>query len=403
MTFTMQPHNPLEPAPLVYFIAGEPSGDLLGAKLMAALKAKTDGKIRFAGIGGPRMAAEGLESLFPYQDLALMGFVEILPKLPKLLNRIRRTVRHIITLQPNCVVTIDSPGFNFRIAQKIRAHKYGQHLKLVHYVAPTVWAYKPERAAKMRGLFDYLMVVLPFEPPYFERVGLPCSFVGHPIVEGRHLPQGDAARFRHAYDISPEAPILTMLPGSRMGEIDRHLPIFTQVVQRLRLSFPHLVTVVITPPHLATEMKERLSHLNWPLKIVLVHEDSVKKDAFAASTLALAKSGTVTLELALAKVAMIVTYQTSKATAWLLRRMIRVKYVTLINILLDKSLIPELLQEDCNPTHLTHNIEQFLMDGKKRKVQIEGAQAALSLLRGTHPNTPSEQAAAIVFGMLSQG
>lgn len=395
-------HNPIEPAPLVYLIAGEPSGDLLGARLMAALKAGTGEKIRFAGIGGARMAAEGLESLFPYQDLALMGFVEILPKLPKMLNRIRATVRDIITLQPRCVVTIDSPGFNFRIAKKIRAHKYGQHLKMIHYVAPTVWAYKPERAEKMRALFDYLMVVLPFEPPYFERVGLPCSFVGHPLVEDWYHSQGDAARFRQAYDISPEVPILTMLPGSRRGEIDRHLPIFTQVVQRLRLSFPHLVTVVVTPSHMVMEMKERLAHLNWPLKIVLVHEDNVKKDAFAATTLALAKSGTISLELALAKVPMITTYQTSAATAWLLRRMIRVRFVNLINILLDKPLIPELLQEDCNAERLTKEIEFFLMDSKKRKAQIEGAELALNLLRGTHPETPANQAADVVLKMLQQ-
>lgn len=393
-------NNPLDPSPLIFLVAGEPSGDLLGAKLMAALKIKTGGKVRFAGIGGPRMEAEGLESLFPFHQLAMMGFVEILPKLPQLIRRINQTVKEIIQLQPRCVVTIDSPGFNFRIAEKIRADKYGQHLKLVHYVAPTVWAYKPERAQKMRALFDYLMVVLPFEPPYFERAGLPCSFVAHPIIEEWRQHPGDGARFRATYALHPEAPILTLLPGSRRGEVKRHLPVFAQVVQRLRFSYPHLVTVIVTPSHLAAEMKEQLAQINWPLKVILVREDVMKRDAFAASTLALTKSGTVTLELALANVPMIVTYQTSAFTAWLLRRMIRIKYVTLINLLLDKPLIPELLQEDCNPAALTKAVEDLMSNPRTRQQQSEGAQAALALLRGNLPETPSEQAAQVVLEVM---
>jgi lipid-A-disaccharide synthase len=394
--------NPLEPAPLIYLIAGEPSGDLLGAKLMAALKQKMAGKVRFAGIGGAKMIAEGLESLFPYQDLAIMGFAEVLPKLPTLIGRINQTVKDIITLQPRCIITIDSPGFNFRIARKLRANKYGQHLKIIHYVAPTVWAYKPERAAKMRGLFDYLMTVLPFEPPYFERVGLPCSFVGHPITEGSAQTSGDAERFRKHYDISAEVPILTLLPGSRLSEINRHLPVFTEVVQKLRLSYPHLVTVIVTPPHLLEVMKERLAHSNWPLKIVLLHEESAKQNAFAASTLALCKSGTIALELALARLPMIVTYKTSALTAWLLRRMIRVRYVNLINILLDKPIIPELLQEECAAAPLTQKIEQFLSNSTLRKQQLEAFHTALQLLRGLHPEPPSHQAANIVLEMLKK-
>jgi lipid-A-disaccharide synthase len=390
----------LDPAPLVFLIAGEPSGDVLGAKLMAALKVKTKGKIRFAGIGGARMEAEGLQSLFPFHELAMMGFAEIIPQLPHLLGRIRQTVKEITALQPRCIVTIDSPGFNFRVAAALRAHKYAAHLRIVHYVAPTVWAYKPERAEKMKGLFDYLMVVLPFEPPYFERVGLPCSFVGHPIVEEWQGIKGDGAAFRAAFDIPPDAPILTLLAGSRRGEIKRHLPIFAQVVGRLRFTFPHLVTVVVTPPHLAVEMKEALTRLHWPLKVVLVHEDAMKRDAFAATTLALTKSGTVALELSLAQIPMIVTYQTSKLTAWLLRRMIRVKYVNLVNLLLDKPVIPELLQEECNANSLTQQVESFLSDPKRRILQVEEAQAALALLRGNATESPSEQAAAVVFQMM---
>lgn len=389
-----------DPAPLIFLIAGEASGDLLGARLMAALKAKTNGKVRFAGIGGPRMEAEGLTSLFPFHQLSIMGFAEVLPKLPALISRINQTVHEILQLQPRCVVTIDSPGFNFRVAQKIRANKYAEHLKLIHYVAPTVWAYKPERAEKMRGLFDHLMVVLPFEPPYFERVGLPCTFVAHPIIEEWRANAGDGAHFRTTYDISPESPILTILPGSRRGEIKRHLPVFTQVVQRLRFTYPHLVTVIATPSHLAAEMKEQLTRINWPLKVVLVSDDKLKRDAFAASTLALTKSGTVTLELALANVPMIVTYQTSPLTAWLLRRMIRIKYVTLINILLDRPLIPELLQEQCNPAELTKAVEALLSNPKARQQQTEGAHQALSLLRGNLPETPSEQAAKVVLEVM---
>ncbi len=389
-----------EISPLVYLVAGEPSGDLLGARLMAALKAKTNGKIRFAGVGGPRMEAEGLQSLFPFHELSIMGFVEILPSLPRILSRLRRTVKDIVKLQPRCVVTIDSPGFNFRIAKKLRKERYGKHLKLVHYVAPTVWAYKPERAAKISKLFDFLMVVLPFEPPYFERVGLPCNFVAHPIVEEWKLNPGNGPRFRAAHNIPPDMPILTLLPGSRRGEIERHLPIFAKTVQRLRADYPKMVTVVVSPSHLAEEMRDKFRRINWPMKIVLVSDDATKRDAFAASTIALAKSGTVTLELALAGAPMIVTYKTSRATARMLRQMLRVKYVCLLNLLLDRPLIPELLQEDCEPRKLTAAIEELLANSKARQHQVEGAQEAIALLRGIHPDTPSEQAADIVLGMV---
>jgi lipid-A-disaccharide synthase len=331
-----------------------------------------------------------------------MGFVEVLPKLPALLRRIAQTVREIVQLQPRCIVTIDSPGFNFRIAEKLRKHAYGKHLKLVHYVAPTVWAYKPERAQKMRALFDYLMVVLPFEPPYFERVGLPCSFVGHPIVEEWREHKGDGAHFRETYALDADLPILTLLPGSRRGEIKRHLPIFAQVVQRLRFSYPQMITVIATPSHLAAEIKDQLARMNWPLKVVLIHDDAVKRDAFAASSLALTKSGTVTLELALAGVPMIVTYQTSSLSAWLLRRMLRIKYVTLINLLLDRPLIPELLQENCNAVELTKAVEELLGNPKARGQQKEGAQAALALLRGNLTETPSEQAAKVVLDIMGK-
>lgn len=399
MLALMQFKHP-DASPLVYLIAGEPSGDLLGAKLMVALKAKTGGKVKFAGIGGPRMEAEGLRSLFPFHELALMGFVEILPALPKILARLRLAVKDIIRQQPRCVVTIDSPGFNFQVAEKLRNHRYAKHLKLVHYVAPTVWAYKPQRAEKVARLFDTLMVVLPFEPPYFERVGMNCRFTGHPIVEEWQQHPGEAQHFRDAHALSADTPILTMLPGSRRGEIARHLPIFAQVVRKLRHNYPRLVTVVVTPSHLATEMQDHFRHLNWPLKVILVSNDIAKRDAFAASTLALSKSGTVTLELALAGVPMIVAYKTSRITAWMLSKMLRVKYVNLINLLLDRPLIPELLQENCEPTKLTTAIEELLTNSKARQHQIDSTREAITLLRGTHPETPSEQAAEVVLEMV---
>lgn len=378
-------------APLIYLIAGEPSGDLLGARLIDALRRTSTPRIEVAGIGGERMAQAGLSPLFPMGDIALMGFAEILPHARRLLARIRQTVEDIIARAPEVVVTIDSPGFNFRVAAALRARNFKG--KLVHYVAPTVWAYKPQRARVTAQLYDCLLTLLPFEAPYFEAEGLTTHFIGHPVV--CESPQaGSGSAFRAHHGIASDVPLLALLPGSRDGELKRHLPVFRAVAERLSAQFPGLALTLPTTAALAPSLAEQTA--DWNPRPIIVTDDAEKRDALAASTVALVKSGTITLEVALAGVPMVVTYRVHPLSAWLLRRMIRVPYVTLINLLLDAPVIPELLQERCTPEALAGALETLLRDPQARAAQQNAAARAFALLGRDEPEAPSDKAAAIV-------
>ena len=224
-------------APLVFLVAGEPSGDVLGARLMAALRRLTGGHVRFAGVGGEAMRREGLASLFPLDDLAVMGFVEILPRLPRILSRLRDVERAVIASRPAVVVTIDAPGFNLRLARRLRP----QGVRLVHYVAPQLWAWRPERARKLIGLFDRILTLFPFETAFFAGLGIDTRLVGHPAVEAKRPEAGD---LRARLGIAPSAPVLLMLPGSRVGLVRRMLPIYAATAKRLALLIPGLVILV---------------------------------------------------------------------------------------------------------------------------------------------------------------
>lgn len=378
--------------PLIFLIAGEPSGDLLGARLMAALKRRAGGPVRFAGIGGERMIAEGLDTLFPLHELSLMGIAELVPKLPNLIRRLAQTAAEIRRLRPDVVVTIDAPDFCFRIAKRLK----GQGIPFVHYVAPSVWAWRPGRARKVARVLDHLLALLPFEPPYFEREGLPCTFVGHPIVEGGAA-SGDGARFRAAHGIAPTDRLLTVLPGSRRSEISRLLPDFRETIRRLAPRYPGLVVAVPTVPHVRDSVASEIS--SWPVRTILVEGDQGKYDAFAASEAALAASGTVALELALARLPAVIAYRMHPVTIGLYRRFIRVKYANLVNIMLDRMLVPELLQENCTPEKLDAAVTKLLDDPEARREQREGvAEVARWLGLGGPP--PSERAADVVLAVV---
>ncbi|UEM05890.1 lipid-A-disaccharide synthase [Skermanella rosea] len=381
-----------EQGPLVFLIAGEPSGDLLGARLMTALKRRAGGPVRFAGVGGERMIAEGLDTLFPLHELSLMGIAELVPKLPNLVRRLAQTAAEIRRLRPDVVVTIDAPDFCFRIARRLK----GQGIPFVHYVAPSVWAWRPKRARKVARVLDHLLALLPFEPPYFEREGLPCTFVGHPIVEGGAA-SGDGVRFRAAHGIAPTDRLLTVLPGSRRSEISRLLPDFRETIGRLAPRYPDLVVAVPTVPHVRDSVASEIS--SWPVRTILVEGDQDKYDAFAASEAALAASGTVALELALARLPAVIAYRMHPVTIGLYRRFIRVKYANLVNIMLDRMLVPELLQENCTPEKLDAAITKLLDDPAARREQQEGvAEVARWLGLGGPP--PSERAADVVLAVV---
>lgn len=362
-------------APLIYLIAGEPSGDLLGGRLMAALKERTGGAVRFAGIGGEAMTAEGLESRVPLAELAVMGVAEVLPRARRIFRRVRETVADITARRPDAVVTIDSSGFTWRVAQRLR--RAGSRVPLIHYVAPMVWAWRAGRARRMARWYDHLMVLLPFEPPYFTAVGLSCSYVGHTVVESG-ADRGDGAGFRRRHGIAPEAPLLVVLPGSRAGEVGRLLPIFGEAVRLLAARHPGLRVVLPTTETTAAAVAAAVK--NWPLPVTVLRGPAEKYDAFAAGTVALAASGTVALELAMARLATVIAYRVNALTHELLRRILKVKYAHLLNLILDRAVVPELLQLDCTPERLADAVSRLIAEPARRAEQAAAFSEALRQL-----------------------
>ena len=332
--------------PLVFLVAGEHSGDALGASVMGALSANLKGRVKFAGVGGPDMQRAGLDTLFPMDDLAVMGVFEVLPRLPLLLKRINETANAVERLKPDVLLTIDAPDFCFRVIKKPKAR--GVKVPVVHFVAPSVWAWRPGRAKKVAGFLDHLLCLLPFEPPYFEREGLKATFVGHPVVSS-DIGNGDGPSFRARYNIAADAPVLAVLPGSRSGEVSRLLSIFVEAVTKLAPQFPGLHIVMPAVSHLEATVREATA--TWPAPVTVV-DGTDKADALAAADAAIAASGTVALELAMAGLPTVIGYRLNALTALLARRLLKTRFVNLINIILDREAVPELLQENCTPDNL---------------------------------------------------
>jgi lipid-A-disaccharide synthase len=375
--------------PLIYLIAGEPSGDVLGARMMHAIKARRP-DITFAGIGGSAMAGQGLDSLFPIRALSLMGLLEILPKILELRRLLKQTVADIQSRKPDILVTIDSPGFTLRVLKALQPTT----LKRAHYVAPQVWAWRENRVKHYPGLWDELLCLLPFEPAFFARHGLPAQFVGHPVLESG-AETGNAERFRATHAIPTGAKILTVMPGSRQTEVSRLLPILEATIRLL----PEPVVPVV-PLAGPVEAVVRQQTASWPIKPILVTATQDKHDAFAASDAALTKSGTSTLELALANVPMLVTYRINPISHQIVKRVVKVKYASIVNLLLDRPVVPELLQYDSRPDRLAAELHRLLTDRDAVAAQRQGFAEALTLLRPPS-GTPSECAAEAVLSMLS--
>jgi lipid-A-disaccharide synthase len=324
-------------------------------------------------------------------ELSLMGLAEILPHLPRLLRRIGETAAEVARLRPRVVVTIDTPEFSFRVARRIA----DLGIPRVHYVAPQVWAWRAGRARKLAGSVDRLMALLPFEPPYFEDAGLPCDFVGHPVIESG-ADRGDGAGFRTRHGIAPEATVVSVLPGSRHNEVRRLLPVFEAAVGLLARERPGLVVAVATVEAVREEVTAAIRA--WPRPGIVVTDAAEKFDAFAASRAAIAKSGTVTLELALAGVPMVVCYKVSAVTAFIARRLVKVDHVGLVNLLAGRAVSPELIQEACTPAGIAEKIAPLLDEGTPRAAQLAGFEAVVEQLGGRSP-TPSERAAEVVLSV----
>ena len=380
--------------PLIFVVSGEASGDNLAGRLLGALKAETDGRVRFAGVGGPMSAAQGLKSLFPMGELSVMGLAEVLPHLPRLMKRLNQTVAAARELKPDVIVTIDSPGFCLRLAHHLR----NSGIPIVHYVAPQLWAWRPGRVSKLAKRVDHVMALLPFEVSFFADHDIPCTYVGHPAIEAG-TESGDGPAFRARHDLPPGAPVLCVVPGSRTGEVRRILPVFGEALLLLKQTYPDLHVVIPVVQSAANEVS-RLTR-DWPLPVTFVTDMAERFDAFAARDAAMSKSGTVTLELALANVPMVVAYKISPITAVFVRRLARVKYAALVNLLADRAVVPELLQEPCTPPNLAAIIDELLRSNEAREAQREGFRAAIAALGGRIP-PPSERAAKVVLDAIRE-
>ncbi len=383
------PDRPLR----LYLVAGEHSGDALGAKLMAALDASFGDDIQYAGVGGPLMEAEGLASLFPLSDVAVMGPVAILKRLPLLVRRVKQAAHAAVAAAPDAVVVIDSPEFTQPIAKRIRRRL--ADVPIINYVSPSVWAWRPGRARRMARYIDEVMALLPFEPDVHRRLGGPhCTYVGHPLIE-RHaaMQSADARALADRLGIAPGADVLVVLPGSRRSEVERLMAPFGETVSRLTQRFPSLEVVIPTVPHVRALVAAKAR--DWAKAPHLLDGEADKFAAFRLARAALAASGTVTLELALAGTPMIVAYRVD-AVAARLRFLVKTPHFALANLVLDERAFPELMQEDCEPGKLAVAIGGIIEDGPERRRQL-AALARIPDLMHLDDGTPSHAAARIVL------
>lgn len=371
----------------LFLLAGEPSGDVLGAALMAGLKAEAD--VDFTGVGGPAMAAEGLDSLFPQDDLAVMGVFEVVPRLPVILRRMRQATAACLAARPDAIVTIDSPSFGLRVARRVRAAAPG--IRTIHYVAPSVWAWRPGRARRMAAYVDHLLALLPFEPPYFTAHGMTCDFVGHPAAARAPASATDVAALRAALAIPADAPVLLALPGSRRGEVARHSPMIAAALARLLPAAPGLRVVLPTVGGVA-DMAAALSR-DWPARVDVLDPRALpqaeaerrKWAAFALADVALAASGTVALELAASDLPNVSIYRTGALTAALVRRLLRVDTANLVNLVAGQRVVPEFIQDGFEPGAVAAALAPLMRDGPERAAQRRAFASVMATLGAGGP------------------
>lgn len=368
----------------IFIIAGEASGDQLGAGLIASLKTQfPDAELR--GIGGAAMLSAGLpESLFPMEELSVMGIAEILPRIPKFMGLISTTVQAIRVFNPDVIITIDAPDFSFRVQKKIKSLKL--NAKQFHYVAPTVWAWRAGRAAKVKEFLDGMICLFPFEPIYFEREGLKSITVGHPMVSSG-LMQGDAQKFRDAHHISQDRKILGLYCGSRTSEVRGLAPLLIEVAKKIKQQNPDVLCVVPTLPKWHAEL-ESLFKLSG-LDAIITSNPDEKWDAFRAPDVSIAVSGTVALENALAGVPHVIVYKMNQVTWEIIRRVMKTKFAHLGNVLLGHLVYPEFLQDKATVENIAPAIEKLFSSNIERKMQSEASKKIHHLLE---PN-PNEKAA----------
>ncbi|MDR1729842.1 MAG: lipid-A-disaccharide synthase [Prevotellaceae bacterium] len=378
----------------IYLIAGEPSGDILGSRLIAAIRKKHP-ESRFFGIGGETMKAEGFNSLFNIKDLSVMGVMEVIPKLPVILRRRKEVLSDIKKVQPDVIVTVDSWGFVNSILKNLK--KSGCRIPKVHYVAPQVWAWKKGRAGKAAQIMDYLMTLLPYEPPYFEKYGLDSTFVGHPVIENTADLPADITLLRSQAGIPENARVLCVLPGSRHSEVSRLAPVFIESVKRLNKEIPNLFLLIPSVDAMKEEINGHFKNIDVPYR--LITGQKARYEAFCMSEFALAASGTVSLELTACGTPHIIAYTFSPLTNMLADIFVTAKYANLINTLADDLIIPEFVLSDSKPDLIVPEVLSFLQNKEKRQTQVLKAKEQLAKLKPAD-KLPSGKAAEVVLNAI---
>jgi lipid-A-disaccharide synthase len=384
----------------IFLIATEESGDRLGAGLMKVLRQRLGDAVQFEGVGGRAMAREGLTSLFPIEELSIVGLAAVVRHLPKILRLIRDTATAVTDTPTDILVIIDSPDFTHRVARRVRARD--PSIPIVDYVSPSVWAWRPGRARAMCGYVDHVLALLPFEPEAYRRLrGPPCSYIGHPLIEqlGSLRPNAEEQARRDG-----EPPVLLVLPGSRRSEITHHMAVFGEALGRLRAESVAFELILPTMPHLLEAVREGVQRWqkDWQVEPRIVVGEQEKRAAFRIARAALAKSGTVTLELALSCVPMVAAYRAGRAEAFILQRAINVPTVILANLVIGENVVPEFLQNDCTPDKLSSALREVLADSEMRRRQLD-AFAKLDAIMSTGSVSPSVRAADIVLATMRKG
>jgi len=384
-----------KPAALrLFLVAGEHSGDQLGGKLISALRDMSERPLRITGVGGQAMAAQGCASLFPLSDIAVMGPIAILKRLRTIVRRVHQTVDAAVDMNPHALVILDSPEFTHAVAKRVRRRL--PDLPVIDYVSPSIWAWRPGRAKKMRRYIDHVLAILPFEPEAHKRLGGPeCTYVGHPLIERLNWIKAlNTKKLSASLSLSTRKPVIAVLPGSRTNEIKRMMPVYGETLDRLIKQKGPLE--VVMPVVSGTEQLIRQELRNWPVEPHLIQGEEEKFTAFRLADAALATSGTVTLELALAGTPMVVGYRT-EAVVTMFRWMLKAHSIVLPNLILAENIFPEFIQEDCTPDVLSDALLPLLDKTRpERQAQIKalkGLEKKMRLARGT----PSKRAAEIIL------
>lgn len=384
--------------PCVMLVAAEPSGDTLGAGLAIAMRERLAGAVRFVGVGGARMAAVGVESPFDIGSLSIVGFIEGLVRWPLVVRRARETTALAARERPDVAVLIDAWGFNLRVARRLR--QIDPEIILIKYVAPQVWATRPGRAATLARAVNSLLTIHVFDAPFFERQGLPVTFVGNPAL-ARDFSKADPNRLRERLGAGPDEPIVLVLPGSRPSEVDRLLPPFEAAVDLLRVDRPELRVVVAAAETVAPAVRTHVARWRHPAPVI--EGETARLEAMRTATVALACSGTVTTELALAGCPMVVAYRLGSLTHRIARRLIRTPYITLFNVAAQAFIAPELVQDRCNGPALAREIALRLDDPGLRAREIAAQNAALEIMRGGIVDPISAAADAVIAALRRAG